>query len=157
MARQSIFWKITKERSTTGEAGICKTRIVMFTIKNRFIMKIFMLLLVITFTISCQCTANEIKLSVIQCECEQTSMDNSENPDERDTITYVGVFGSIKDSVLIYNTTNDLIFRFLQNFSCYIHFLPYFYTKSCLTKCKARNFAEVTLLLNRYQELSSLL
>lgn len=84
---------------------------------DTYIMKIFMLLVVITFTISCQCTVSEIKLSVIQCECEQTSMDNSENPDERDTITYVGVFGSIKDSVLIYNTTMDKIKVYLRKYS----------------------------------------
>lgn len=82
-----------------------------------FIMKIFMLLVVLTFIISCQCTADEIKLSVIQCEYEQTSVDNSENPDERDTITYVGVFGSIKDSVLIYNTTMDKIKVYLRKYS----------------------------------------
>lgn len=76
-----------------------------------------MLLVVITFIISCQCTANEIKLSVIQCEYEQTSIDDSGNPDERDTIIYVGVFGSIKDSVLIYNTKMDKIKIYLKKLS----------------------------------------
>lgn len=82
-----------------------------------FIMKIFMSLLFFIFIISCQCTANGIKLSVIQCEYEQISMDDSENPDEKDTITYVGVFGSIKDSVLIYTTPMDKIKVYLRKYS----------------------------------------
>ncbi len=72
-------------------------------------MKIFLPLVFFISIISYQAAANEIKLSVIRCEYEQTSSNDSENQTARDTITYVGVFDSIKDSVLIYTTEKDKI------------------------------------------------
>lgn len=61
--------------------------------------------------------AKEIKLSVIQCVYEQTCMNDPEIPAERDTITYVGVFGSIKDSVVIYNTKWDKVGIYMRKLS----------------------------------------
>lgn len=60
-------------------------------------MKIFLPLVFFISIISYQAAANGIKLSVIRCEYEQTSSNDSENQTARDTITYVGVFSSIKD------------------------------------------------------------